>query len=266
LATEEVADLVSDVTERNHDRLTGSSVPMGLGWLCAVVLFAASVMTLLLSYDITAPAPTQVTGPPNLLRSTVLFFANERERWTQEVIAGCLFAAGFVLLAAVAVFLSRRRGIPDVSASLMVVALAIGAALGVGSALFSLGAEQAAIDPHLCDCKYSAMQLIARGGALDVANSAGDWLLYGFFALAAVAFSVAAVSEIGSDMGRGWRYLAGAIAALFVIGLVASVVGASDLYDIIVGIGGGILLPLWAIWTGQKVGNFLADRGAVASV
>jgi hypothetical protein len=255
---------VAEVEKR--DRLSGSSVPVGLGWLCAAALFAASVMTLLLSYDITAPALPESAGPPNLLRSTVVYFANERQRWTQEVISGCLFVVGFVLVAALAVFLSRRGKISDVPASLMVVALSIGAALGVGSILLSLGAEQAAIDPHVCDCKYSATQLITQGGALRLANSAGDWLLYGFFALAAVAFLVAALSEIGSDMGRGWSYLSGAIAALFIVGLLASVLGASDLYDIIVGVGGGILLPVWAIWTGQRVRRFVSDRDMVASI
>jgi hypothetical protein len=241
----------TDMTER--DRPSASLVPVAMGGLCAAALFAASVMTLLLSNDITAPAPTELTGPPNLLRSTVVYFANERERWTQEVISGCLFAAGFILLAGLAVFLSRWRGIRAVSASLMVVALSIGAALGVGSVLLALGAEQAAIDPHICDCKYSSMQLIAQGRALNLANSAGHWLLFGFLALAAVAFAIAALSDVGAGMARGWRYLSGLIAAMFIVGLVASIVGASDLNDLVVGIGGGILLPVWAIWTGSKL-------------
>jgi hypothetical protein len=249
-----------------RDRLSGSLVPVVLGWLCAATLLAASVMTLLLSLDITAPAPPELTGPPDLLRSTVVYFANERERWTQEVISGCLFAVGFVLLAGLVVFLSRRHGTPDLSGSLMVVASSIGAALGVGSVLLSLGAEQSAIDPHVCDCKYSATQLIAQGRALNLANNAGSWMLFGFFALAAVTFAIGASSEVGADMARGWRYLSGLIAAVFIVGLVASIVGASDLNDIVVGIGGGILLPVWAIWTGQKVRRFVADRGMVAPI
>jgi hypothetical protein len=91
-------------------------------------------------------------------------------------------------------------------------------------------------------------------------------MLFGFFALAAVAFAIGASSEVGADMARGWRYLSGLIAAVFIVGLVASIVGASDLNDIVVGIGGGILLPVWAIWTGQKVRRFVADRDMVASI
>ncbi|MEA2508027.1 MAG: hypothetical protein QOG21_109 [Actinomycetota bacterium] len=251
---------------READGLGGSAAPVILGWLCAAMLFAASVMTLLLSNDISAPALPRLSGPPNLLTETVSYFANERQRWTQEVVSGCLFAAGFVALALLAVFVSRRRRTADLGGSLMVVPLSIGAALGVGSALLSLGAEQAALDPHICDCKYSATQLISQGRALIMANNAGSWLLYGFFALAAVAFAVGALTDVGSDMGHGWRYLSEAIAALFIVGLVASIIGASTLNDIVVGIGGGILLPVWAIWTGQKVRRFATERSITAAL
>jgi hypothetical protein len=247
------------------DRHSGSLAPVVLGWFCAATLFAGSVMTLLLSNDITAPALPEVQGPPNLLRATVAYFANERQRWTQEVISTCLFAAGFVALAGLAVFISRRRRIPDLWGALMVIALSIGAALGVGSALLTLGTEQAALDPHICDCKYSAIQLISQERDLILANNAGSWLLYGFFALAALAFAIGGLSDVGSDMGRGWRLLSEAIAALFIVGLVASILGASDLNDIVVGIGGGILLPVWAIWTGQKIRRFLTGSAVLAT-
>jgi hypothetical protein len=255
---------VAEMAER--DRLASSAAPVVLGWLCAVMLFVASVMTLLLSNDISAPALPRLSGPPNLLTETVSYFANERQRWAQEVISGCLFAAGFVALAALAVFLSRRSRTRDVGGTLMVVALSIGAALGVASALLSLGTEQAAIDPHICDCKYSATQLIAQQRDLILANNAGSWLLYGFFALAAVAFAVGAFTDAGTDMGKGWKYLSEVIAALFIVGLLASVFGASTLNDIVVGFGGGILLPVWAIWTGRKVRRFVVDGDTATSI
>jgi hypothetical protein len=255
---------IAQAAER--DRLGGSAAPVVLGWLCGAMLFVASVMTLLLSNDISAPALPRLSGPPNLLTFTTTYFANERQRWTQEVVSGCLFAAGFVALALLAVFLSRRRPTADVGGNIMVVSLSIGAALGVASALLSLGTEQAALDPHICDCKYSATQLIAQERDLILANNAGSWLLYGFFALAALAFAVGALTDAGTEMGQRWKYLSGVIAVLFVVGLVASILGASTLNDIVVGIGGGILLPIWAIWTGQKVRRFVTDRDIVASV
>ncbi len=145
----------------------------------------------------------------------------------------------------------------------MVTALGIGAALGAGSGLAQLGAEQVAIDPHLCDCKYSAMQVISQGRGLALIQGSGDWLLYGFFALAAAAFAVAAIPANASDMGRGWRTLSVVIAALFVVGLMASALGASTLNDLTVGVGGGILIPVWAVWT-SRARNDLALPEAVA--
>jgi hypothetical protein len=216
-------------------------------------------MTLLLSHNITAPAPPALPrNNPNLLTGTVVFFANERQRWVQEVVSNCLFAAGFVALVGVAILLSRRRGRSDTSGSLMVSSLTIAAALGVGSVLLKLGAEQAALDPHICDCKYSATQIISQGRALTLIGGSSDWLLYGFLGLAAVAFAVATFSAIASDMGSRWQLITGAIAVLFVIGLVASALGASDINDLIVGIGGGILIPVWAVWTGTTVRGLAA--------
>jgi hypothetical protein len=145
----------------------------------------------------------------------------------------------------------------------MVTALGIGAALGTASALVQLGAQQIAIDPHLCDCKYSTMQVISQGRALALIQGSGDWLLYGFFALAAVAFAVAGISAAASAMGRNWRTLSLAIAALFVVGLIASALGASTLNDLTVGLGGGILIPVWAVWTSQAgEGAALAEAAA----
>jgi hypothetical protein len=228
-------------------------MPIILGWLCAATFFLGGLMTILLNYDISAPAPTPLPkGRPNLLTGTVLFFANERERWTQEVISTCLFAAGFVALVGLAIVLSRRSGVSDSPGALMIGVFVIGSSLGVGSGLLSLGAEQVALNSEICDCKYSATQIISEGRALSLAQGSSDWLLYGFLALAAIGFALATVSGGREDMSRGWRILSGTIAILFVVGLVASTVGASDLNDLIVGIGGGILIPLWAIWTGRS--------------
>jgi hypothetical protein len=239
---------MSDVSGRPR----GLGLAPMLGWLCAAFFFVASVMTLLLSFDITAPAPTPLPrNRPNLLTGTAAFFANERERWSQEVISGILFAAGFVALVGIAIVLSHRRGEIELAGRLMVASLGIGAALGTAAALSQLGAEQIAIDPHLCDCKYSSLQVIAQGRTLALIQGSGDWLLYGFFALAAVAFAVAAVPAIASEMGRGWRVLSVVIAALFIVGLIASAAGASTLNDLVVGIGGGLLIPVWAVWTGR---------------
>lgn len=247
---------------KERSNLGALGLPVVVGWFCAATLLVASVMTLLLAYDITAAElPAQPAGHPNLLRASVTFFANERQRYSQEVISGLLYFAGFAALVAIALLLARRHSLDPLS-MLMAGALAIGATLGIASGLLSLGAEQAAIDPHVCDCKYSASQLIAQDRGLILINSSADWLLYGFFALAAVAFAIAALSKIGWAMGRGWRYLSGVIALLFVVGLVARSTGADSLSDAVQGFGGGILLPVWALWTGYKLRDWLLPVAA----
>ncbi|MEA2505783.1 MAG: hypothetical protein QOH48_401 [Actinomycetota bacterium] len=248
-----------EVPLNDDDRLNTSPFPVALGWFVAATFFIATLMTLLLSHDITAPAPPPLPrANPNLLTGTVVFFANERQRWVQEVVSNCLFAAGFVALVGVAILLSRRHGSSDPGGSLMVSLLTIAAALGVGSVLLKLGGEHAALDPHICDCKYSATQIISQGRALTLIGGSSDWLLYGFLGLAAAAFAIATFSAIATDMGGRWKLISGVIAILFAIGLVASALGASDINDLIVGIGGGILIPIWAVWTGTAIRGLAA--------
>lgn len=47
-----------------------------LGWLAAISLFAAGVITALLQFDITA-SPPRKTAPNDLLEGTLAFFQNE---------------------------------------------------------------------------------------------------------------------------------------------------------------------------------------------
>jgi hypothetical protein len=55
-----------------------------LGWLAAISLFAAGVITALLQFDITASPPRK--APPNdLLEGTLAFFQNESDRWPQQL-------------------------------------------------------------------------------------------------------------------------------------------------------------------------------------
>ncbi len=68
-----------------------------LGWLAAVSLFAAGLVTALLQFDITA-SPPRKTAPNDLLEGTLAFFQNESDRWPQELASLLLFTVGFLAL------------------------------------------------------------------------------------------------------------------------------------------------------------------------
>src|SRR4029453_11407584 len=68
-----------------------------LGWLVAISLFAAGVITALLQFDITA-SPPRKTPPNDLLEGARAFFQNESDRWPQELASLLLFTVGFLAL------------------------------------------------------------------------------------------------------------------------------------------------------------------------
>jgi hypothetical protein len=142
-----------------------------LGWLAAISLFAAGVITALLQFDITASPPRE-TAPNDLLEGTLAFFQNESDRWPQEVASLVLFTVGFLALIGLVALLRNTVGRDDPWMLLGTLAVGVGAGIGAVGQLLYLGAKEMGIDPHYCDCARAAEQIISRGQVLGMLDNA----------------------------------------------------------------------------------------------
>ena len=222
-----------------------------LGWLAAISLFAAGVITALLQFDITA-SPPRKTAPNDLLEGTLAFFQNESDRWPQELTSLILFTVGLLALIGLVALLGNAVGRDDPWMLLGTLAVGVGAGIGAVSQLLFLGAKEVAIDPHYCDCARAAEQIIGRGQALGMIDNAQRWLLVGTLVLASAGLFL--IWRGASNRGLfspTWRGLTLAIALVLAVGVITMAAEVGDLSDVVAAIGVAILTPVWAVSTAR---------------
>jgi hypothetical protein len=222
-----------------------------LGWLVAIPLFAAGVITTLLEFDITASPPAK-TAPNDLLEGTLAFFQNESDRWPQQVSSLILFTVGFVALIGLVALLRNAARRDDPWMLLGTLAVGVGAGIGAVGQLLFLGAKQVGIDPHYCDCARAAEQIISRGQTLDMIDNAQRWLLIGTLALASVGLLLIWRGASNHALfSPTWRGLTLAIALVMAVGVIAMVAELDILSDVFTAVGAAILTPIWAVATAR---------------
>jgi hypothetical protein len=220
-----------------------------LGWLAAVSLFAAGVITALLQFDITA-SPPRKTAPNDPLEGTLAFFQNESDRWPQELASLILFTVGFLALVGLVALLRNALGCDD--PWMLLGTLAVGAGIGVVGQLFYLGANEIAIDPHYCDCARAAGQIISRGQVLGMLDNAQRWLLVGTLVLASAGlFLIWRGARNRGLFSPTWRGLTLALALMLAVAVVTVVAEVDILSDVVTAIGAAILTPIWAVTTAR---------------
>jgi hypothetical protein len=222
-----------------------------LGWLVAISLFAAGVITALLQFDITA-SPPRKTAPNDLLEGTLAFFQNESDRWPQELASLLLFTVGFLALIGLVALLRNAVSRDDPRLLLGTLAVGVGAGIGAVGQLLYLGAKEVGIDPHYCDCARAAEQIISRGQILGMLDNAQRWLLVGTLVLASVGLLL--IWRGTSNRGLfspTWRGLTLALAIVLAIAVITTVAEVDTLSDVVTAVGAAILTPIWAVMTAR---------------
>jgi hypothetical protein len=236
----------------------------GMAWLVAGTFLVASVMLLLLSFNITAPEPTD-PGTDNIVDNVFAFFENESLRWPQDLAIQLLFAVGFAGVAALGPILRHLIGRDDPGPTMLATALLAAGLLGVVAQLVYIGMKEVAIVAEYCDCEYAAHQLIARREILEAVGGVQQWLNQAFiylfsFGLLLTARHAAGILPAGLLSFSRALGIAGIFTALFNL-IVPAVADAIKLQDVDVGqiglllivVVAGILTPIWAAWLARSL-------------
>ncbi|HEX9738152.1 MAG TPA: hypothetical protein VGA91_02890 [Candidatus Limnocylindria bacterium] len=243
-----------------------------LSWVTAGTFLVASVVVLLLSFNVTAAEPTfapDATFVDNILAS----FEDQQARWIQDLGSSLLFAVGFAAIAALGATLRHVLGRDDPRTMLTTATFLLAGAIGIASQLIYIGGTEVATNPQYCDCDYLAEEVISRAMIRDVINGISFWMIDGFSVLFAVGLiAVASVSSAAGSMPAAWL----AFTRLVAIAGLASVVwnrvaiplliqaGYQDLDygrigSIILFVVAGILVPVWAAWLARALGTTSAE-------
>lgn len=224
-----------------------------LGWLVALPLFAAGVITLLLEFDITADPPRE-TPPNDIVEGTLAFFQNESDRWPQQLAAMLLFTVGFLALIGLVVLLRRVVSREDPRMMLGTLAIGTGAGIAAASQLLFIGAKEVGIDPQYCDCARAAEQIISRGQTLFMIENAQNWLIVGFLALASAGlFLIWRVTTNRGLFSSAWRGVTLFLAILLIAGVIGEVADLEDLTDLFAAVASVIVTPIWALMTARQL-------------
>jgi hypothetical protein len=222
-------------------------------WIFAIGLIVGTILSLGVSNDVFVTPPT---FPPNADLPTRLLGSIDFDHavWPFDLVSSLSLAIGFGALLVLA--WSMAAGVPqdDRRRSIMISTLAGAAILGLGSQLVHIGATQVAINVGYCDCGFKEQEAISKAWALMLIGGAQSWLVDGAVLLLAVGMEASAALFAGTLMSRDWRLLTHVIALVIVIAVAVSASGLSDAASqVLTGVAGGILIPIWAIWLSRSV-------------
>lgn len=234
-----------------------------LAWTLAVSFVLATLIVLLLSLNITAPAPQFREGEAVLVDNIVIDVTNQGLRWPQDLVANLLYAVGFAAVAGLGATLPRRLRADEDRTRLAGAALVVAGALGVVGQLLYVGVKELGINAQYCECALRDAQLISRAEALTLAVNAQGWLIDGFAILLGVSLLAAArVASATAALTAGWRWYTrwfgiAAIAYVLLRHLLDAAGGPEGSFDdlalVLLAVVAGVLTPLWAAWTARTV-------------
>jgi hypothetical protein len=243
------------------DTVPDASIPRGLAWALAISFVVATLIILLLTFNISASEPQFHEGDGVLVDNILIDLGNQQQRWPQDLLANVLFAIGFAAVGGLGATLPHRLGAGDDRGRLVTAAFLMAATLGVVAELTYLGVKEVSINAQYCECALRDPQLISRAEALGTVVNLQTWLTDGFAVLFGLGlFAAAGLARSTSAMSAGWRaYTRGmgiAAVAFVLLGHLLTFVGSGTLdlntiSALLIAIVAGVLTPIWAVWTAR---------------
>jgi hypothetical protein len=212
-----------------------------LGWVAAITLVVATLLTVVLRFNLTGEPPLRAEGADfvDFIVTRVTF---DRDRLPLDLGASLLFATAFLALAGVGSLLGPVVRDAD-RGRVLAAAFVVAGVLGAAAQLIHVGAAAVASDPTICDCGYRAEEIIGRLQAMHVADGERIWLTHGAFVAGSIGFFLAAALRWGSS----WRFLSIAIGGMLLLAVVVEVIGLETVPEVLVLATVGLLIPAWAV-------------------
>ncbi|MEA2460276.1 MAG: hypothetical protein QOH90_453, partial [Actinomycetota bacterium] len=228
----------------------------------------ASLIFILITKELLGPEDKGAAAGSSALQNLGAFFRFVHDRWPYDLIISVLFSVGILALIPLGISLRELAGRRTLRNDLMAATLTAGAVLGAASQMLILAGRDLVAHEGVCACKNALLEMASLNASrIGIEEYGGKWLGLAFFVLVGIGVYLASL-----DAGRWlsfdsrWVQLGMVVAGLYLVGVVASLFGMQGLFELVVGIGGGILAPAWAFWLGKQlpVGDSVGS-GAVSA-
>ena len=218
-------------------------------WVNAVCYIGAATLFLLVDLQVTWTA-AEFAPEEGLLARLITFFEAERDAWPQVLTYTLLFAVGFISLIPIGLALRDYLG-RQLATSQMVAAsfLAAGVIGAMGQLTFAGGKEMILEASNCVECLDNEAILISLNSSLTTLEGIAEWVGLGFFLLVGSGILIASFAAFDQPaFSRRWIQLGMIVGLLYFVGIMVALFDMDALFQVVVGLGGGILAPAWAIW------------------
>jgi hypothetical protein len=231
-----------------------ASIGRASAWLHAIGYVVASIIFVLIAFNITTPAAP--SAPKMTGDYALALIANDQKAWTQVLVSNLIFVVAFFALIPVSRALREALG-DDPPAQLAGVAIEIGAILGMVSTLSATSTQSALLRVSDPDTAIAAVTASSVAG-----NTL--WLLVGFLFFAGTGIFLASRLSLQRQVfSAGLARLGLLVGLVYWLGTAVNVLAAlSDpataetlarVWQLIVLVGGAVLAPIWAIWLARSL-------------
>jgi hypothetical protein len=223
-----------------------------------VLAIITAIVNIAISYGLIVPFPTIPDGTSLVDRMGLLRASDTR--LLPLIMIGSLASMGVFLIAAMLGVALRRYASGLGWRDAMAMLLVVGGILGITAQALNIGVANAATF-GFCDCGFRNEELIAQDYALSVGWAAQNWL--NLTALTILSVGVALAGRLIA-ISSTWRLISYAISALILVAVALRMIAAFvfvpvfdpfQVSDVLVALGAGILVPIWAILLSRGIAS-----------
>jgi hypothetical protein len=233
-------------------------------WLGAGAFLFAAVFFVLAAVGVVGHAGPNFPDHPTVATEAQFFaaaFKVDAQDATISYLQLLPFVVGFLTFIPIGLSLRHFFG-DNPRASFLSVSFILGGAVGAISQLIEVARLRFSAflgdDPSRLG---SDQQLVViYGHELDGFVVLGSWLLIAaLFMLALGQLRATQLFATGAPFPRALASGSGLLVAVYGLGIILRFTGPPTLYNVLVGLGAGILGPIWSIWLGREFGRLRAS-------
>jgi hypothetical protein len=224
-------------------------------WINAAAFLVGTVLFLAVTLGLFGGTAPSYEGQHTLAadsRYVLSLFNYTRGVYLPNLVSELAFVVGFLALIPLGMALWHHLGADGSRQQLMATGYAVGGVFG--AAAQAIGVAVIRTESASGWEKVTPEGLVTANGTISILNELATWLdVVAFLLIGLASYRFARLVMEERLMARSLAWLAMAESALLLLGIVVSITGPFALFQAFVGLGGGVIGPIWAAWVGVEL-------------